>query len=114
MINNESLFDLYVGRRHRGYRNAFSAPRWASIPVPMVQSVTDVYIASHGLREPVETITETDMHDDSVYATCDECGVHDYAAMFHTDGLCAHCELANWQDWQDTMAAINREEYARA
>lgn len=111
MINNESLFDLYVGRRRNGWRNAFSAPRWATVAVTPAQSVTAVFLTAHGQPEPPERITETDVHDDSAYDQCGDCGDYDYAAMLH-NGVCSACEHANWQDWQDTIAAVGREEYA--
>ena len=103
MFSNEDLFDHFRTARYYGYRSGWTRPN------RRVRQVVSHYVPV--IPEPVETISETDVFDDSVYANCGECGEYDYAAML-SDGLCAHCLRAAYDDWQDTLAAIRREEYA--
>ena len=104
MINNDSLFDHFRTARRYGYRSGWTRPNRTAL-----QRISTLYNLS---PEPVETITETDVYDDSRYEECGQCGESDYAAMLH-DGICGRCERENYDDWQDTLAAIRREEYAR-
>lgn len=105
MINNDALFDHFRNSRKRGHRTGWSVPN------PILPRVTAHYGMAHGMPEPAQVIYEADMLDDSAYANCSDCGEHDYAAMLHND-LCSYCVHANSVEWQDTLAAINREEYA--
>lgn len=105
MINNDTLFDHFVGARRRGHRSAWSAPR-----NPVARQVYSRYVGS-ALVEPAERITETDVLDDSVMDNCGHCGEPDYAAMLG-DGICSYCSHAALVDWEETQRAILREEYA--
>lgn len=104
MINNDSLFDHFRSARRYGYRSGWTRPTYA----PVAQRLSRIYNLP---AEPVETVSETDVLDDSRYEACGQCGETDYAAML-SDGICGRCERENHDDWQDTLRAIAREEYA--
>lgn len=103
MINNDSLFDHFRTARRYGYRSGWTRPNRTAL-----QRISQTYNLP---AEPVEMISETDVYDDSRYDNCGQCGEYDYAAMLF-NGICGRCERENYDDWQDTLAAIRREEYA--
>lgn len=103
MITNESIFDGMRRTRRSGSRSAWApAPWWQARPTRGFVLVT----------EPVETITETDVFDDSAYDQCVGCGEHDYAAML-SDGWCSFCFWQNEIDHRETAASIDRVVSAR-
>lgn len=112
MINNETLFDHFRGARRRGYRSGWTAPVVNRV---VVQHVS--VFAGHGMPEPVETISETDVLDSerefwSGTVDCPYCG-HTFDRIDTVDGeTCYPCDRANRQEWPDTVAAILREEAA--
>jgi hypothetical protein len=108
MINNESLFDNFRTARYYGYRSGWDRK---PLKAPTPQRVSAYYGIGHGMPEPAETISETDVFEIHGYAECGQCGETDYAAML-SDGICQRCVNANYDDWQETLASIRREEYA--
>ena len=104
MINNDSIFDHFRTARRYGYRSGWTRPNRVAL-----QRISQTFNLP---AEPVEMISETDVLDDSRYDQCGQCGENDYAAML-SDGICHYCHVENYNDWQDTLAAIRREEYAR-